>query len=160
MNWKPLCSFRVDGQPRPQPRHRAFARKGKDGRFHARAFDPGTAEGWKAAVALAAKPFLHGEPVGGPVRVDVEFIFERPKGHFGTGRNSGVLKPAAPHWHTRGMGTNGGDRDNLDKAVLDALTQVGLWKDDGQVCDGSVRKRFAEQGERPGAVISVSVWRE
>ena len=45
------------GIPKGQPRPRAFSRNG-----HARVFDPGTAEGWKSAVAVAAQD-LHRERI-------------------------------------------------------------------------------------------------
>jgi hypothetical protein len=35
---------------------------------------------------------------------------------------------------------------------MDALTVIGFWKDDGQVCTGMVAKVYAE---RPGASITV-----
>ena len=47
------------------------------------------------------------------------------------------------------------DRDNLDKACLDALTQLQLWSDDDQVCAGEVSKWYAAKDERPGAIVRV-----
>lgn len=70
-------SFSVQGVPKGQPRPRAFAFKGK-----ARVFDPGTAEGWKSAIAEAARPHLPREPLAGPVALEVAFSFPRPKKHF------------------------------------------------------------------------------
>lgn len=160
MSWKCIAMFAVHGTPRPQPRTKSGIRKGKDGRVHSHVYDPGTADGWKMAVAMAAREHLPSEPLEGPVRVDITFRMPRPKSHFGTGRNAGKLKPSAPSWHTQGMGKNGGDRDNLDKATLDALTTLGMWKDDGQVCAGEPTKRYVDPGKRPGAVIKIAVWQE
>jgi len=42
--------FFVSGDPKAQPRIRAFAING-----HARVYDPGTAEGWKSLIAVAAR---------------------------------------------------------------------------------------------------------
>lgn len=138
MTWRTIASFTVLGDPKPQPRPRAFAR-GK----HVRVYDPGTAEGWKAAIALAAREHLPPEPLQGPVRLDATFRFRRPKAHY----LRGVLRTNAPEHHTGRP-----DVDNLHKAVLDCLTQLGMWHDDGQVCAGEVVKVYSEQ---PGAEIHV-----
>ena len=47
-----------------------------------------------------------------------------------------------------------------DKAVLDALTDMGLWGDDKQVCDGRIQKRYAAANpwiddQRPGCLIEI-----
>jgi Holliday junction resolvase RusA-like endonuclease len=116
MTWE----FYAEGDPKGQPRPRAFAFHGK-----ARMYDPATAEGWKASVAAAARNHgLHGVQTKCAVTVRMAFYFRRPKGHFG----AKGLKPSAPLEHTQKP-----DVDNLQKAVLDALTQVGAWEDDSQV---------------------------
>ena len=107
-------------------------------KYVARVFEAGTAEGWKSLIAAAAKPHTPPVPILGPVRVELTFVFPRPKSHYRTGKNAGVLRDDAPTWHTSKP-----DRDNLEKAVLDALTQLGgFWRDDSQVCAGSVSKRY------------------
>ena len=73
------------------------------------------------------------------VRVDIHFYFPRPKSHFGTGRNAGILKPSSPLFHTSKP-----DRDNLDKLVLDALTGV-FWVDDKVVCQGWLQKEYSDK---------------
>ena len=67
-------SFFVRGQPKAQPRGRAFAVGGK-----ARIYNPATAEGWKGAIACAALQHLPTEPLTGPLRVDIDFFLPRPK---------------------------------------------------------------------------------
>src|SRR5215469_6690411 len=119
----PAISFFVQGDPKGQPRPRAFARKTASG-FVARVYDAGTAEGWKSAVAEAARPFL-GQREVKPLNVSLAFYFRRPKIHFRSGKNSTGLKPGAPLWHTSRP-----DCDNLAKAVLDALVVIGLIADD------------------------------
>lgn len=135
-------TVRVDGEPKAQPRPRAFSRGG-----HARVYDPGTAEGWKSLIAEAMRPNVPHEPITGPVEVSLVFEFSRPKAHFRTGKHSAELRPDAPEYHTAKP-----DRDNLDKAVLDVLTTLGVLKDDSQVCTGIISKRY---GARPGATIRV-----
>lgn len=137
--------FLVQGEPKPQPRPRAFARKMASGHFAARVFDAGTAEAWKSQVAAASQPFLPPSPYTGALCVTLVFDLPRPKGHYTT---KGALTSSAPAHPT---GRN--DVDNLAKAVLDALTQIGLWQDDGQVVQLSVAKQYAQRG---GALIIIT----
>ena len=134
-----MIRFTVDGIPKGQPRPRAFAFNGK-----ARVYDAGTAEGWKSLVALSAKPHLPTQPIEGPILLDIEFFMPRPKSHF---RKAG-LKPDAPQFHTGKP-----DADNLVKAVMDVLTQLGVWRDDAQVGTLRVRKGFAD---RPGCAVMIA----
>ena len=130
-------TFKVSGNPKGQPRARAFYKPG----LGVRMYDAGTAEGWKGLIAVAAREHLPLEPLQGPIQVSITFFFERPKSHYRTGKHAGELRPDAPLWHTSKP-----DRDNLEKAVLDCLTTIGMWKDDCQVCDGMIRKRFDKTG--------------
>lgn len=148
-------SFFVSGLPKGQPRGRACVRRRKGGGFVGGTYDPGTADDWKACVRSdALKAIENAQPFfipifkpGVPVFCAITFVFPRPKHHFGS---KGGLKASAPTWHTAKP-----DRDNLDKATLDALTQAGVWSDDAQVADGGIRKRFAALGEATGARIEI-----
>ena len=137
-------TFRVDGTPKAQPRPRAFARKFGDGTVAARVYDSGTAEGWKSLIAAAVLPLRPAAPLDGPIRLDADFYFPRPK--YMAGRK--VPDGEIPH-------TARPDRDNLEKALLDCLTTVGVFVDDCQVCAGEVRKFYASKADRPGAVIAI-----
>lgn len=130
----PPITFYAEGHPKGQPRPKAFSRGG-----HAAVYDPGTAEGWKSQVAIAAKPFLPTEPLACPLSLRLSFFMPRPKAHF-RGKDS-ILRDTAPGVHT---GTP--DADNLAKAVMDALTQLGMWRDDGQVAVLTVLKSFNNSG--------------
>src|SRR5688572_29383617 len=86
----PLHIFEALGDPKGQPRPRAFAFNG-----HARIYDAGTAEGWKSQIALAARPYIPFTPLKGPLRLNVIFRFRRPQSHFKAsgqlvGKHSGV----------------------------------------------------------------------
>ncbi len=142
-----LITFFAPGEPKGQPRPRAFARK-MGGKYVARVFDAGTAEGWKAQVALAAKPHRPPSPLTGPLAVELWFHFPRPKAHYRGGNPHRGLRPDAPHWHTGKP-----DGDNLAKAVLDALTQIGaFWRDDSQVAYLTIRKGYSET---PGCSVAI-----
>lgn len=114
-----FASVTVPGEAKGQPRPRAFSRGGK-----ARVYNPGTAEGWKSAIAEAFRPFLPASPIEGAVEVRIDAYFARPKSH----RRKSGLKADAPWSHIQKP-----DADNLAKAVLDSLTTLGLWRDDAQV---------------------------
>lgn len=130
-------SFRAFGIPKGQPRARACVR----GR-HAAMYDPGTADDWKTIVRNAALKQWNGPAFDAPVRIDLTFFFPRPKSH---GKRNGELRENAPTWHTGKP-----DRDNLDKAVLDALVNACVLRDDSIVCLGTVSKVYVAPGEPPG----------
>ena len=128
-----LIEFTVYGKPVAQPRPRATGIVGKP-----RFYNPSTARDWKAIVAMTAQAEMTRKqlpPFKGPVRVSCLFYMPRPKSHFRTGSLSELLKPDAPVWHSQKP-----DRDNLDKAVLDALTKAKVFRDDCQVVDGNISK--------------------
>ena len=132
--------FFAEGIPKGQPRPRAFARK-MGGKFVARVYDDASAEGWKSCIAAA--------PIVGPVRLRLWFAMPRPQGHR---RVSGEVKETAPLYHTSKP-----DCDNLQKAVMDAMTTLGFWWDDSQVCSVETHKVYAN--DRPGVSVKVEVAR-
>jgi Holliday junction resolvase RusA-like endonuclease len=142
-------TFTVHGEPKGQPRPRAFARK--MGNVHvARFYDSDVADTWKNAVTLAVieaarrdkwLPTLHA------VSVSINFAMPRPKSHFG----AKGLKPSAPQFHAGKP-----DVDNLAKLPLDQITKSGrVWRDDSQVvslrCD-----KFWAVGNEHGCSVSIS----
>jgi len=139
MTWRLHSVIEVSGDPKGQPRPRAFSRNGK-----ARVFDSGTAEGWKSLIALAARDHLPASPLACPVRVDVEFYFRRPLRLMKKKSPFGFI----PH-------TAKPDRDNLDKAVLDTLTQIGFLQDDALVVEGTIKKYYTPINTGPGALIEI-----
>lgn len=134
---RPPISFFVAGLPVATPRVRA-RRMPK----FTMVYTPKDADNWKMIVRTEARRAWDASEVGfiarpwqGPLCVNLTFYFPRPKSHF---NSKGLLKPKAPRWHTSIP-----DRDNCDKAVLDALTNLGIWGDDKQVCDGRIRKFYS-----------------
>lgn len=140
-----LITFRVYGEPKAQPRPRAFAKK-IGSTFTARVYDAGTAEEWKGLIALEVRGLLPPVPLEGPIRLDATFLFDRPKR---------LLRKRDPDERIPHVAKP--DRDNLEKALLDCLTQLRLLVDDCQVCAGEVRKFYVARGERPGAEITIEV---
>lgn len=135
-----VIQFYAAGIPKGQPRPKAFSRGGR-----ASVYDPGTAEGWKGQVAIAAKDHKPAEPLITPLCLHLEFYMPRPKAHFL--RNN--LRGTAPIYH---IGKP--DSDNLAKAVMDALSQLNFWRDDALVCHLIIRKVY-DYGRGPGCIITI-----
>ena len=97
---------------------------------------------WRADVRAAAMSAMGDgwQPLTGAVDVDIEVFLPRPKSHYGTGRNAQTVKHTAP---THPTGRNSGDADKIARAILDALTSAGVWRDDSQVVDLGVSKQWA-----------------
>lgn len=79
--------------------------------------------------ALRETEALDWTVLDGPLAVAMTFTFDRPKGHYRTGRNAHLLRDAAP---TRPSGMP--DLSKLARSTEDALTGV-VWKDDARVVE-------------------------
>jgi Holliday junction resolvase RusA-like endonuclease len=86
-------------------------------------------------------------PIEGAVGIKVAFTMERPKNHYGTGRNASAVKPSAPRYPAAMP-----DIDKLLRAVFDALTDARVWKDDGQAVWVQTTKTY---GDEPGVHITL-----
>ena len=109
---------------------------------------------WRAAVTAAAAEASSGATtLLGPVTLAATFSFARPASHYGTGRNAETLKPSAP---IRPSSHAVGDLSKLVRAVEDAITDSGLWRDDCQVVGFSgTAKRWCDAGEAPNTTIAI-----
>ena len=105
---------------------------------------------WRESIRAAALAEMGDDwtPIDGPVEVTITYYLPRPKSHYGTGRNAGQLKPTVPLAHTTKP-----DIDKLDRAVLDALTSAGVWRDDSQVWSLYPVKLYAD--DAPVTVIRI-----
>ena len=135
--------FDVIGEPKAQPRPRAFARKVGD-KMTARVYDAGTAEGWKGLIAEAARHHVPATPLG-VAEIQMRFRIRRPKSHY---LKSGALKPSAPRRHTQKP-----DCDNLAKAVVDCLKTLGFFMDDAVIDQMVIVKRWTSGDPPQGAYI-------
>lgn len=79
------------------------------------------------------------DPFEGPVAASYRFFYARPKSHYGTGRNAGIVKESAPERHTQKP-----DIDNLIKTTKDSLKGI-VWRDDSQVAEIDAVKFWAEK---------------
>jgi Holliday junction resolvase RusA-like endonuclease len=105
------------------------------------------AAGWKQDVKVFAKQAYDGPLITGAVRVQCIFHVERPKGHYGSGKNAGQVKASAPQYPTSKP-----DSTKLFRSTEDAITGV-IWKDDAQVVEQVVSKIYSNT---PGAEIKIS----
>ncbi len=141
MSFALVASFRVYGIPKGQPRARRSASGG--------VYNPSTAAAFKHEIQVAATTAgLCSRGLRGAVRVDERFFFPCPKRLA-----LAVLKGPVPH-------TSKPDRDNCDKVVLDALTQIGAYCDDSFVAAGIIEKWYASPSRAPGVEISIYEWKE
>ena len=118
-------AFQVFGDPVPQGSKRAFVVKNR-----AVVVDDNkaTLRSWRTAVVDAARAELNGEaPDLGPVRITLMFFLRQPK------------RPKAPVPITKP------DADKLARAVLDGMTDAGVFRDDSQVTTLTVRKRYTTE---------------
>ena len=154
MIWLPRLTLFVPGIPRPGGSKTAtvIRRKGgeivmKNGRplITTRDDAKGNAE-WKQNVKFFARQAFESTPIANPMRVTITFVMPRLKGHFGSGRNAGVLKASAPHFHTVKP-----DGTKLMRSTEDAMTGI-VWLDDALIVEQHVVKVY---GDKPGAEITV-----
>ncbi len=136
----------VPAVPVAQPRAKASSFGG-----HTRMYTPNkTSTGkdhpiaaFKATVRMAYRQACSLAPHAGPVAVSIVFVLPRPsrlsRKKDPPGRLPHVIKP---------------DRDNLDKAVLDAL-KGHLFIDDCQVYCGTLSKWYAAKDEQPHVEIEI-----
>jgi crossover junction endodeoxyribonuclease RusA len=107
---------------------------------------------WRATLSAAAAEAMGGRTLlTGPVQLKVEFVFPRPKGHFGTGRNAGSVKHSAPTYVSTKP-----DLDKLVRAIGDALSGVVV-RDDSQIAHVNVWKVYGEPAQATISVMSLDV---
>lgn len=134
----------VPGQPIAKKRHRDSKNGGK--------YNPSAAD--EKRILQCAKDQIDGVPmILGAVDLRVDFIFERPKSHFRSGRYSKLLKETSPQYHVSKP-----DLDNLVKLVKDALNGF-MWNDDSQVNYEVCEKRYkGKHDEIVGAKTIIRVY--
>lgn len=138
----------VMGEPAGQPRikSRVIQPKG-GGKAFAHHYTPTTsAKAWKQLIYLAAVGRRPRVPHVGPVRVDWECWFPRTQQ---------LLRPSVPDTQLPHIVKP--DRDNVEKVILDALTEAQFWTDDSRVYAGKVAKYYCARETRPGARIIVTL---
>ena len=121
------------GQMRPR-----FMSKGK----FRKAYKDGKQEDREEKLLVFLKEHAPMEPWTGNIKLFVKCYMQRPKNHFGTGKNAGKLKSWAPEWHTSKP-----DADNLLKMLKDCMNEL-FYVDDKQVCWTDMQKIYTAPGGR------------
>jgi len=108
---------------------------------------------WLKAASFAMSDLSLGKLIG-PVDLRVDFFMPRPKSHYRLS-GTGPLKDGAPVYHVQKP-----DATKLLRSVEDALNDV-VWKDDVQVSDIQVTKRWAPQPQHDdvksvGCVVAIT----
>ncbi|MCL2480145.1 MAG: RusA family crossover junction endodeoxyribonuclease [Spirochaetaceae bacterium] len=116
----------VIGKPKAQPRPKA-ARIGN----YIRIYTPDTAKEWRQRIKNTFLCVRRSSQITEPCKADIDFYFK------GKGQGFFSKRP---------------DVDNLAKAVFDALTEIGIWKDDSLICDSRLKKY---SGKQEGAAIRI-----
>lgn len=128
-----LVHVTIPGIAQPQGSARAFRR---GARVIVTSDNPKLA-GWRDRVAWGLRDAFAGHPrYDGPVHLDVAFTFVRPRG--AQRRAFPAVRP---------------DLDKCVRAIGDALTDAGVWRDDAQLVILSATKRY---GEAPA--VEIRAW--
>lgn len=144
-------SFFVPGIPKPAGSKRAFIIKNRQsGKQRAIVTDANpNSRDWKIDVQHVARSKYMGKPLLGPLILELCFYADRPKGHYGSGRNATVLKPGAPRYP---LGRP--DATKLTRGVEDALTGI-LWADDAQIVNQVIWKCYSDDAQPRGVHVRV-----
>lgn len=138
---KPI-EIRVDGKPQPAGSKRAFVIR-KCGVYTGRAIvtdaNPKSRD-WKIDVQYAARAVYMGPALRGPIFLRLDFRVDRPKSHYGLGKNAFTLKANAPKHPTSKP-----DATKLCRGVEDALTHI-IWADDSQIVSQVISKSYGIAG--------------
>ena len=125
----------IEGSPRPQGSKKAFARGKSIVLVEANKELPAWREHMTRMLQL--KQMEETQPFTTAVNVALTFWLPRPKS----------VK--------RQYATGTYDIDKLTRAVLDSITKAGVWRDDSDVVDLTVRKTYADMHEA-GVLISIT----
>lgn len=132
--------YTVIGIAKPQARPKVFHRTLKNGKNFVSTYSPKT--DWFGLVyteSLKQKNLLKNR-LSGALRLNLLFCMPIPKSISKKKKEKLFYVSKRP------------DVDNLAKAVMDAINQVGLWEDDSQIAVLEVSKIYAEE---PRCVIYI-----
>jgi|TARA_S200002703_G_scaffold145140_1_gene139318 Holliday junction resolvase RusA-like endonuclease len=124
MTSKRTYTFDIEPVPASRPRI------SKWGAFYGKRY-----EQFRRSMVVVLASYDGQEPLSGPIKAELEFVCKKPK----TTRRKFPV----------------GDVDNFAKGPLDSMTKHGgFWKDDDQIVDLTVTKRYPKEGEKYGIIFS------
>ena len=124
--------FEIPGNPIAKKRPR-FARRGE----YTITYNPQETEEGRMLWEIKTQLPIGWLPINAPIKISTIFYLKRPKSHFGSGKNAGVLKKNAPTYPVCKP-----DIDNLQKMVYDCLNKV-VWSDDSYIFESYARKEYS-----------------
>lgn len=125
----------IEGHPRPQGSKKAFARGKTIVLVEAQKELPA----WRDHMTKMMQLKMLEQPTSYQTATSVAITFWLPR----------------PKSVKRQYATQTYDIDKLTRAVLDSATKAGIWRDDSDVVDLTVRKTYADMHE-PGVLISIT----
>lgn len=140
-----VCPVKPVGKARP----RFSVRKKKDGTTFNHVYSTQVTEEGQLLLFCLNK-WGNKPPISGAMQIDFLFVFDRPKSHYGTGRNMNKLKHSSPCFHVVKP-----DFDNVVKILLDSLNGV-IFKDDSYAVKGWYEKRYAELDETNRVELTIT----
>jgi Holliday junction resolvase RusA-like endonuclease len=136
-----MIAFTIPSQPVAKGRPK-FARRGA----HVVAYTPAKTASYENLVKLAATTAMCGTlPTAAPIALSVTLNLQIPASWSKKRRAAAVAGTICA--------TKKPDADNVLKGIKDGCNGI-VWKDDAQVVDIRLQKRYSET---PGALVSVSV---
>lgn len=149
-----VIMFFVPGQAVPQGSKTAFISK-STGRPIVVDKDRRLPE-WRSKVTNSAMQRMadtaYSLPLTGPLAVSITFVMERPRSHYGTGKNADKVKASSPKWPATMP-----DIDKLLRAILDGITDSQMWRDDGQVVWVQCAKRYRDSTPLRGPGVHITI---
>jgi len=110
---------------------------------------------WVKQIQVSAKAAMQSRAISNldqPVVVLLQFILDRPKSHYGTGRNEGKLRQSAPKHQSVKP-----DVDKLSRAVLDALEGI-CFINDSRVKTLIADKEYVTTGSGVNGLMATIVY--
>lgn len=141
----PVLTVTIPGKPRGQGSLSLWT--GRDGKERARYADE-VVRHRNLMVGMLRDAWAGRAPLPGPVAVRVTATFKRPKGHYGTGRNSALLKDSAPEFYCGFP-----DGDKILRMCADSVTIAGVIEDDSNMVRALTIKQWSDV-----SATSVEVW--
>lgn len=142
VNGRETISLTIPGEPIAKPRAKGWFNQ-KTKILHHYYSDKSGIKGYEEYIRETCFK-LFKRPVDGPVEIEAEFIFPRPKAMIWKKkpmpRVDKITKP---------------DYDNLLKSLTDAMNGV-VFRDDGQVTRGSWKKSIAGGDEIPRTIVTIT----
>lgn len=152
--------FAVPGLPKPAGSKRAFVyRDRRDGKMRAAVTDDNPeSRSWKTTVTEYARHAMSKERWAvlfeEPLVVYIDFWLPRPRGHYGSGRNAGLLRAGAPPRPAVKP-----DLLKLARAIEDALTGV-VYRDDALIVEEHLSKRYTTGAASTVIVVTRAITEE